>query len=261
MIHRPYRLFGTTEQRNTIRLVSKELAEWTSEWMATGNLAPNVEVIPLTEIAQDGMHWQLAGAHAEPSVAVGYNSAWQRQFLGLLLGHVLETQPDTLSDRIADALALKVVCALAERLLTASGLSGAANANIWSGVPPLNDIGQAGSPYLALRCALSPETVLDVLLYPEMLDAWVEGPKDSVRESIQPVSQAFDNERVNLEIIIGEGELTIEELGTLATGDVIPLDRKLSQEISIRLNGHTSVCGGFLGGVHGRMAVQVATKR
>lgn len=259
-MHRPYRLFGDTEQRNAIRQVSKELVEWTSEWMAIGNLSPNVEVIPLTEILQDGMHWQLAGTHDMPFVAVGYSGVWQRQLPGLLLGDVLETQPDTLSDHIAEALALQVARALAERLLIAAGLSEAASANIWSGAPP-NNVGQTGSPYLALRCALSPETVLDILLYPEMLDAWVDGPEDSVREPIQPVAQTFDNERVNLEIIIGEGELTIEELGTLATGDVIPLDRKLSQEISIRLAGNVSVCSGFLGGVHGRLAVQVAAKR
>jgi flagellar motor switch/type III secretory pathway protein FliN len=260
MIPRPYRLFGVTEQQNAIRQVSKELVEWTSEWMVAGNQAPNVEVIPLSDILQDGMHWELAGEHDVPFVAVGYSGTWQRQLLGLLLGDLMETQPESLSDRIADALALQVVRALAERLLMAAGLLEAANADSWAGVPPL-DVGQPGSPYLALRCVLSPGTALGVLLYPELLDAWVDAPEDSAREPIQPAAQTFDNEQVNLEIIIGEGELTIEELGTLATGDVIPLDRKLSQEISIRLAGNVPVCSGFLGSVHGKMAVQVAAKR
>jgi len=260
MIPIPYRLFGATEQQNAIRQISKELVVWAGEWMATGQLTPNVEIIPLADMLQDGLHWELAGAHDVPFVAVGYSSTWQRQMLGLLLEDNIETQTGASPEQIADALVLLVMREFAEQLLAAAGLHEARSVNIRPGVPPL-DVGQPGSPYLVLRCTLRPGTAFEVLLYPEMLDAWVDGPEDSVREPIQPVAQTFDHEPVHLEVIIGEGELTIEELGTLATGDVISLDRKLSQEITIRLEGNASVCGGLLGGAHGRMAVQVAAKR
>lgn len=259
MTHRPYRLFGDSEQQNAIRQISKELLEWANEWMTVVNQPPRVEVIALSDILREDKRWEMVGTQDVPFVAIGYNGAWPRQSLGLMFADVID-HPDSQSDSITGELALQMVRALAERLYRTTKKIKAASMNVWSAAPP-DDIGQPGSPYLAVQCTLESGTALDVLLYPELLDAWMDGPELSMKEPILPVVQAFDNQRVNLGIIVGEGELTIEELSTLATGDVIPLDRKLSQEISVKLAGNGAVCGGFLGGVRGRMAVQVAVKR
>jgi len=59
------------------------------------------------------------------------------------------------------------------------------------------------------------------------------------------------------EAVAGEAELALEELTTLAVGDVIRLNRKISEPLQLRVRGGGVVCAARLGSTTGRTALQL----
>jgi flagellar motor switch protein FliN/FliY len=47
----------------------------------------------------------------------------------------------------------------------------------------------------------------------------------------------IDHVEVELEVLLGEARLSVAELSGLKQGDVLPVDRKLSEAAEIRVNG------------------------
>ena len=83
-------------------------------------------------------------------------------------------------------------------------------------------------------------------------------PRPAVGSPVEPVSRALQAQVVELDGIVGEAELAVEELSTLAVGDVIRLNRKISEPLQVRLGGGAVVCAARLGSLKGRTAVQLS---
>jgi len=47
----------------------------------------------------------------------------------------------------------------------------------------------------------------------------------------------IDHVEVELEVLLGEAKLSVVELSALRQGDILPVDRKLSEAAEIRVNG------------------------
>lgn len=260
MTIRPYRLFGATEQQASLRQVGARLSTWASDWMVPRDIEPLVEIVPIASVPTNEMYWELAGAGETPFVAVGYGRTLSWQIPGLLFGDNLETSKQVADNSVLDALACRMVRDLAERLLVASGVPNPKSPHFWSGIPPV-DMDKPGIACLAMKCSLKAGITISLLLWSETIDAWANDIETHTGKPVVPVTRAIDRERVDVDIVVGEGELTIEELGTLAVGDVIPLGRKLSEEVAVRLATGAPLCKGFLGDMDGRMAVQVTSKK
>lgn len=66
----------------------------------------------------------------------------------------------------------------------------------------------------------------------------------------------IDDIEVEVEVRLGEARLTVAELTRLATGDVVPIDRKISETLDIRVNGRV-IARGEIVTVDGCFAVRV----
>ena len=56
-------------------------------------------------------------------------------------------------------------------------------------------------------------------------------------------ARLIDHVEVDVEVLLGEARLTVAGLNELATGDVLPVDRKLSEAADIRVNGQVIARG------------------
>jgi flagellar motor switch protein FliN/FliY len=68
-----------------------------------------------------------------------------------------------------------------------------------------------------------------------------EKPAESAKAS--PASRLIEHVEVDVEVLLGEARLTVAELGKLATGDVLPVDRLIAEAADIRVNGRVIARG------------------
>lgn len=260
MIVRPYRLYGETELRDVTHCISAVITGWADEWVAGTGFLPEITAGTTPVDASNDMVWWIAGAHEMPMLAIGHDRAWADRLPVMLFGEDAENAPSRGPFQLTDELARCVVHDLAVRLLQAAGVTDGDAHPCRQGSPP-DDVGQPGSAYLSLHCHFHGVTSLHLLLWPEIVNRWIGGFAIPVGRPVLPVPGALGAERVALDVIVGKGELTLEELGAMAPGDVITLDRRLDQELALSVGGENAVCGGFLGSLHGRRAVQLVTKQ
>ena len=58
-----------------------------------------------------------------------------------------------------------------------------------------------------------------------------------------PASTLIEHVEVEIEVLLGEARLTVAELGKLAMGDVLPVDRSIAEAADIRVNGRVIARG------------------
>jgi flagellar motor switch protein FliM len=76
-------------------------------------------------------------------------------------------------------------------------------------------------------------------------------------ERVTPLSRALERQVVRLDALAGEAEIAFQELATLAPGDVLRLDRRLSEPVEVRVQNGGPVCSARLGTSRGRLALQL----
>ena len=69
-------------------------------------------------------------------------------------------------------------------------------------------------------------------------------------------AKLIDHVEIEVEVVLGEARLTVADLNRLATGDVLPVDRMLSEAADIRVNGRV-IARGEIVTVDDRFAVRV----
>lgn len=75
--------------------------------------------------------------------------------------------------------------------------------------------------------------------------------------ALEQRSRAMRSESVVLDAIAGEAEVAVEDVTTLAVGDVLKLDRAISEPLQVRMRGGGAVCSARLGALQGRAALQL----
>lgn len=78
----------------------------------------------------------------------------------------------------------------------------------------------------------------------------------AIDEQVEPPVRLIDHVEVEVEVILGEARLSVAELGRLEPGDVVPVDRKLSEAAEIRVNGRV-IARGEIVSVDDKFAVRV----
>jgi len=66
----------------------------------------------------------------------------------------------------------------------------------------------------------------------------------------------IDHVEVEIEVILGDARLSVAQLSRLERGDVVPVDRKLSEAAEIRVNGRV-IARGEVVSVDDRFAIRV----
>lgn len=67
--------------------------------------------------------------------------------------------------------------------------------------------------------------------------------KSGSAASATPASRLIEHVEVEVEVLLGEARLTVAELGKLAMGDVLPVDRTIAEAADIRVNGRVIARG------------------
>lgn len=90
----------------------------------------------------------------------------------------------------------------------------------------------------------------------------VEMIKDADPSNSPPrnASRLIDHVEVELEVLLGSARLSVGELNRLAGGDVLPVDRTISEAVDIRVNGQV-IARGEIVTVDDRFAVRVTEIR
>ena len=81
-------------------------------------------------------------------------------------------------------------------------------------------------------------------------------PDDPSKEKGTNAVELLDHVEVECEALLGNGELTIGQLGNLSAGDVITLDKSPADPVDIRVNGKT-IARGEIVTVEHRFAVRL----
>ena len=76
------------------------------------------------------------------------------------------------------------------------------------------------------------------------------------RVSGETPARLIDHVEVEVEVLLGDAKLTVSQLSQLAAGDVLPIDRKLSEAAEIRVNGRV-IARGEIVTVDDKFAVRV----
>lgn len=123
---------------------------------------------------------------------------------------------------------------------------------------PPHETFRYGSGAVAIRCRLNGEPIT-MVLDGELVSEIVAGdrPAPSPRPPLDNPVAGLSNQAVELQGWIGEAEIDLATLQTIAVGDVIRLETKLDQTLQVRSFDGNSVCLGYLGTAGGHRAVEL----
>lgn len=257
---KPWVLFGDGECRAIESRVVEALDGWGREWLADATPAPAVS-FSVDTAGDVGRDWWWAGGR-NAWLAIGLPAGWLDMLGPLLAG---QTQPDR---RAADSSLLGGLNAILMRDLV-TRLSPGVDAHLAARIPAL-EVSAAMTPdaisasgVARVECMFAgggPSIVIG--LGPELVLGWVRtgGSGRSTRDD-RPESRwaAVQELAVTMEALVGEGEVSLEDLVSLAVGDVVKLDSSLEAPLTVALVDGTPVCAGYVGTQRGRRAVRLGT--
>jgi flagellar motor switch/type III secretory pathway protein FliN len=265
---RTYKLVNRSEQAALLARIEQGVQRWIDLYAADDERAQCAYLPPDDEAAQDMRvpEWLVATRAAdgrggpglsEPLFAIGLAPGWPSAFTGLT---VSEDQAASL-----DAAGLELMREVGVGLLEQLGQSVleamlAARALTWNRSRTALIGSMAGADgHVICSCRVGPHLTVMFALWPATVTECLarEAPKFAAGSSLNPLSKALHAEAVELDAIAGEVELTIEELRSLAVGDVVKLNRKISQPLQVCVRDGGVVCAARLGAVSGHTALQL----
>lgn len=89
-----------------------------------------------------------------------------------------------------------------------------------------------------------------------MVESKTAEPRAPAKDQAPPPSRLIDHVEVEVEVVLGEARLTVAQLNALVAGDVLPVERTLSEAADIRVNGRV-IARGEIVTVDGKFAVRV----
>lgn len=201
-------------------LFSGPVNAWAAEWFAGATVVVAAvagrEPLP----AQPGVQQFQHGC-----ITLSLLGAGKRRVLEAVLGLDLAQQTLTEADRhILDVLATEIVEDLGKRLQTELGASDAPTTDRCSTLV----LSMAGRELLAFRC---PKHLLVPLLKKRSI------PSVSKRGGLGSRMKALGGMPVVAEALLGHVELAVADIEGLAVGDVLVLDRSLTEPAELRLAG------------------------
>jgi flagellar motor switch/type III secretory pathway protein FliN len=251
---RPFLLINNTERENIVARVQRALGGWQEEWFASAS--PPTVMVPdsAPEINAPGRIHKNYKVSERNGIAVSLPVDWETRANAWMTGSGAEAPAN---GEIAQLVIDQMTRALAAAILRPSG-------SAVERMAPMVDLGvlepdgEALIGAVDVHCQIASTTDIWLRLWPGVVDEWlaalaVPSPQ---RVTLSPALEALTDRPVAIEAILGEAELTLDELYTLGVGDVIRLDRRLEDPLTLRLSDK-AVCGGFLGTSGDRKAVQL----
>ena len=266
MTVRPYKLINRSERGVLTARLTDGSRRWSARYAPDGiridcELTPPDDDTAPTVAASE---WLLASRRSEPVMSIGLPEDWPRGLAGLVLTERQATSLDPAGQQLMRELGMHLIEELGQIVLDAALATRSAEGSLgWSrAVTPPADSG-APDGKVSVHCRLGDSLSVLITLWPETVHRCL-APDASHRAAagpVEPLSRALQAEKVVLDGIAGEAELALEELTTLAVGDVIKLNRKISEPLQVCIRGGGVVCAARLGASKGRTALQLGETR
>lgn len=263
MAAHPYKMLNASERAMLTARVGEGAHAWAQEHLISGE---PVRCMLLTseeaaaELAEE-REW-ISGGRAPGSevMAIGLPCDWPRDLARVVLTGRSALNLDPAGLALMRAAGTRLIDALAHAILAACLPGHPHEARLsWTRIGTPSVDAHAGSGYGLLRCQLRESPSLLILLRPgavlECLGPWPMSK--GAPAALEPRSRAMRSEPVVLDAVAGEAEIAVEDVTTLAVGDVLRLDRAISEPLQVRVRGGGTVCSARLGALEGRAALQL----
>jgi Type III flagellar switch regulator (C-ring) FliN C-term len=260
MTVRPYKLVNRTERETLTARLTDGLRRWSTRYAPDDADTHCRLVLTDEETAQipEPREWVLGTRRATPLLAIGLPQDWPRGLAGLVLGQSVTLDPAGL--QLMRELGAGLLEELGQSVLDAAlAMRPAEGETGWSPASTLPFAGDPTDGQVFGHCRLGDVLELIITIWPETVQRClaIEAPRRVATAPLEPLSGALQTQRVVLEGIAGEAELALEELTTLAVGDVIRLNRRISEPLQVCIRGGGAVCAARLGASAGRNALQL----
>jgi len=259
-----FRLYSDTELARIREPLQKAFSAWAGEWLSPMAQGFELRVSSHSkEVPATAARWLVVSRGDTALAAIGAleDGVMETLVTGLA---AKDTEGDTAS-RASRRLGEVLLQELAIGLMQAVDIKVDRGACAWSPAPPRNqELTRPGSGWAYLKCEWGVCGSLSVLLSPEVLAGTVDGAtrhSGKNAKTVTPLRRAIEGRPVRVSVVLGEAELELCDLETLTAGDVIRLDRKISEPLSIRTESGDVVCGAQVGVLDGRRAIQLVMKR
>lgn len=266
MAAQPYKMLNSSERAMLIARFREGVHAWAQEHLAGGEPVACV-LLSSEEAAVElaGEREWISGSRAPGSdvIAVGLPCDWPRDLARVVLTGRSALHLDPAGLALMRAAGTRLIDAFAHAVLAAClpGRPGRQQEESlsWTRIgTPTADV-RTGSGYGLVRCQWRDSPSILVLLSPgavlECLGPWPLSK--AAPGALEQRSRAMRSESVVLDAIAGEAEVAVEDVTTLAVGDVLKLDRAISEPLQVRMRGGGAVCSARLGALQGRAALQL----
>lgn len=238
MAVRPFRLCTAADQAAFTARATLAFSAWADEWLGTAAEAA-LSCAPLMAVApEDDAAWlRVQGAAGTVWIAADQVRAVTAWLFGT---------PQASGGGLAATAAQAGLNALALRLAQAPAGEAALRAPA-----PLHLL-EPGRAVLraCIEFAEAELVLLAELPAPERAMA-------PLNEPLGGLGSALGTQEVRLQAWLGEAELELRALRTLAVGDVLRLNRKLDEPVELEVNHQRVPCRGYLGARDGSLAVEI----
>ena len=243
----PYKLFGQSERDWLFGLLQAQVIAWRDRWLPAG-AQTKLTCAPAHEWAErfaaSRGPWIVIHGAGQESVHIDRAELDLPAFASVMLGTAPAGEPCALAEDVArDAL-----CGLCEAWVSATRRAGEApEPQMWV---PGSAAFAAALEHAAGRLTLLFSAEWTLRRLRERGEARPNGVKPQVRKD------AIAAQRIRLHVMAGWAELDIKELHELRPGDVIALERSISEPLTVVVASEreSAVCAARLGLINGRRA-------
>ena len=254
-----FRLYSENDLKRIVDRTQRALSGWASQWFPSASCEAEIADSVSDAAAEASSRWLMAARGDSTLLGIEHPPGWERRLKTALTGLPSDDVPEP--SPVTSEMSEVLLRSLAECVLRESGLVSSAKDCSWSAQPPaLHDARRSGGGFLGVICRVGDIFTLRLVFWPDLIAGFTD--EDARRRAagsgnVIPRTRAIETQTVVLEAVAGEAELSLNELQTLAVGDVIRLDGWIEQPIVVRLSDMRHVCSGHLGMAKGRKAVRL----
>jgi hypothetical protein len=258
---RAYKLINRSEGLALAGRLRAVAQSW-AERCATTAVAVEVVAhagIDLLEPVRASM-WMIGKDAGGPALGVVLPTGWPQGLARWMLAGRPATTLDAAGSQLVSQMGTQLLQELGQDLYDAVHQAiGASKPLEWitQDRSPLSEP-RAGEPFVSCECQIGDDFRLLIVLWPATVIRSLAPVAPIIGvEPVAPLSRALERQPVRLDALAGEAEVAFQELVTLAPGDVLKLDRALSDPIEVRVTGGAAICSARLGMFNGRLALQL----
>jgi hypothetical protein len=258
MTVQPYIVLGESQQVSLQASLSADLATWAASWFARDEaLSLQIKLITqISDFAEASDAIRIEGSTEDQWAVYAFDSANSQQLGALVIGEQEPLAPTNLLCKLERSALLDLV----ERLLgrEEEGVFVEAHAGRLDSCIPEGAF-KPGRGILQLTVALARSYFYLWLPVLPLLPRIILPTGSRNDEKTRPVApkKALAHQKVSGWVVLGEAELTIDALAQLKLGDVISLDKNLTEPMTMIIEKSAAGFSGYLGQKGDRLVFRV----